>query len=287
MPGKASNQDFDLSSLIPKEIMGWKAEEKDRLFNPDTIFDYIDGAGEVYRSYNFKHLLARRLTRAGKPALVADLFDMGSAKDAFGVFSHDLEGEDRRIGQGSNYKGGLLSFWKNRFFVSVYAEEETEETRKAVFELGKDIEAAIGVEGKMPDIISWLPDEGLVADKVRFFHTHLILNYHFFVSDQNIFLLDAETDAVLAPYKDEAGKAQYRLLLISYPDADKAKEAHKSYTEAYMPDARGAGVIQTEDGKWTMAVSKGTLLGVVFQAPSESSAKGLLSRIGDPKKSIE
>jgi hypothetical protein len=76
---------------------------------------------------------------------------METSKDAFGVFTHDLEGEDARIGQGSTYNGGLLSFWKDRFFVSLYSEEETEDTRKALFALGEKVASSIKKEGKEPD----------------------------------------------------------------------------------------------------------------------------------------
>ncbi|MCK7482265.1 MAG: hypothetical protein M0C28_37800 [Candidatus Moduliflexus flocculans] len=96
-----------------------------RSSTPRPIFDYIDGAGEVYRSYNMRRLVARRFHKDGRPDIVVDAFDMGSAADAFGVFTHDLDGEDASIGQGSAYKAGLLSFWKDRYFLSVYAEEET------------------------------------------------------------------------------------------------------------------------------------------------------------------
>ena len=50
--------DMDLGVLLPKEINGWSVTEEDRLFDPETIFDYINGAGEVYRAFNFKSLLA-------------------------------------------------------------------------------------------------------------------------------------------------------------------------------------------------------------------------------------
>ena len=68
-----------LGNLLPREINGWEAKEKDQLYDPQTIFDYIDGAGEVYRSYNFKRLLARRFSKGGQPDIVADLFEMASS----------------------------------------------------------------------------------------------------------------------------------------------------------------------------------------------------------------
>lgn len=121
MSGDLKNKQMELRDLLPMEIHGWKTAEEDREFNPETIFDYIDGAGEVYRAYNFEKLLSRHYFKKGQPEIFADVFDMGTPADAFGVFTHDLEGEDLGIGQGSTYNGGLLSFWKDRFFLSLYA----------------------------------------------------------------------------------------------------------------------------------------------------------------------
>jgi hypothetical protein len=57
----------EVSRYLPEEMNGWRAEGKDEAYNPETIFDYIDGAGEAYRSYNFQSLLARRYLKRGQP----------------------------------------------------------------------------------------------------------------------------------------------------------------------------------------------------------------------------
>jgi len=44
----------ELRSLLPGSIGEWKAEGEDRIYDPRTIFDYIDGAGEVYRAYHMQ-----------------------------------------------------------------------------------------------------------------------------------------------------------------------------------------------------------------------------------------
>ncbi len=277
MVKKIDKRETALADLLPKEVHGWKAEERDELYDPQTIFDYIDGAGEVYRSYNFKLLLARHFSKEGQSDIIVDLFDMGSSSDAFGVFTHDLEGEETGIGQGSTYKGGLLSFWKDRFFVSVYAEEETEEVKRALHALGQAVSAAIAKEGKKPEVASLLPAERLAEKSVHYFHNHLILNYHFYVSEENILLLDQKTEVVLGIYKEKSEK--YCLLLIRYPDAGKASVVFKNFAEAYMPDAKEPGLVQTENLKWTAAKAYGNFLFLIFDAPSRSLAGETLGEL--------
>ncbi len=267
----------DLAVFVPAEFQGWTVEE-DQSFDSETIFKYIDGAGEVYRSYNFRRLFARRMSRAGRPALIVDLFDMGISADAFGVFSHDLEGEDARVGQGSTYQGGLLSFWKDRYFVSIYAEDETSETRAAVFGLAGKVAAAIPGEGTLPDLVAALPEQGLDPRSVRYFHNHLVLNIHYFVSQENILRLDQKTEAVLGLYGEKG--ALGRLLIVRYPDADLAREALSSFLRAYLPEGAESRAARTENGKWTAARLLWNRVAIVFDAPSEAAAGNLLARTG-------
>lgn len=269
--------DTDLGALLPKEINGWSVAGEDKLFDTETIFDYINGAGEIYRAYNFKSLLARQYSREGQPNIIADLFDMGSAKDAYGIFTHSLEEEDVSIGQGATYMEGLLSFWKDRFFVSLYAEEETEEAKEALFSLAKEVAVSIKDEGQIPDIISFFPPENLDRTKMRYFHSYIILNYHFFMADENILYLDQETDAALGLYEHN-GERSY-LLLVRYTGKEKAKAAMDNFLKVYMPDADETAMVKTEDSKWTAARLNGDYLSVIFNALSDSRAKEFLDGV--------
>jgi len=40
-----------LTDSLPAQVNGWTFEGEDRFFDDKTIFDYIDGEGEVYRAY--------------------------------------------------------------------------------------------------------------------------------------------------------------------------------------------------------------------------------------------
>ncbi len=261
-----------LASYIPVTAGPWLSEA-DQVFDADTVFDYIDGAGEVYRSYNMSLLVARRFHKDGRPDVVVDAFDMGSSEDAFGVFTHDLDGEDAAIGQGSAYKAGLLSFWKDRYFLSVYAEEETVETKALVLDLGRRIAAAIPGSGEKPGLLRLLPAEGLEPGRVRFFHSHSVLNYHFFVADTNVLLLDRTTDAVLAGYGGS------RLFVAAYVNAEAAARARASFVRAYLPEAGDQAAVRTENGKWTAVRYGAEFVAVVFDALSEREARDRLDRV--------
>ena len=261
---------------LPLESGGWKWDRKDLNYNRRTIFDYIDGAGELYLSYNFQGVRVRRFEKPGQPSIIAELFDMGSSEEAYGVFSFERQDEDAGIGQGAEFGGGLLRFWKGKFFVSVYAEGDGPEVEPAILSLGREVANSIKMTGPLPKLISVLPDgqAGLVEKSIRYLHSHVLLNQRFFVANQNILHLSPKTDAVLAPYLREGKKIH--LLLIRYFTPKEAEAALQSFKKAYMPEAGEKETLQTEDKRWTGARRQKEFILIVFGAPREASARELI-----------
>ena len=267
----------ELQKALPEKVMNWTKAEEDQFYDSQTIFDYIDGAGEVYRAYHMQRCLSRRYVTPQGPALILDIFEMASSYDAFGVFTHDPDGDALPVGQGGVYRSGWLGFWKDRFFISLYADEETDAAIKALRELAGKVASLIKKEGPKPQILSRLPKKGLQARSVRYFHDHPVLNRHYYVSTENILRLGGQTEAVLSAYQLKEGAAQ--VLLVKYPDADKAKEAYSSFLKHYLPDADPSGMAQLENKKWCGASVKGPFLAVVLEADSREIAANLLRQL--------
>jgi hypothetical protein len=261
---------------LPLEAAGWKWDGKDLNYNRRTIFDYIDGAGELYLAYNFQAVRVRRFEKPGQPSIIAELFDMGSSADAYGVFSYERQDEDAGIGQGSEFGGGLLRFWKGKFFVSVYAEGESPEVQSGILNVGREVAKSIRTTGPAPLLVNALPGKkaGLVEKAVRYLHSHVLLNQRFFVANQNILRLNPKTEAVLAPYLRDGNKIH--LLVIRYPTTQEAEEALQSFKKAYIPEAGEKGTLQTEDKKWTGARRQREYVLIVFGASRETDARDLL-----------
>ena len=265
-------------TTLPEEIGEWVKASEDRLFDAVTIFDHINGAGEVYRAYNMKGCLSRRYTNGKGSSIVVDIFDMGSAEDAFGVFTHDQDGVQWDVGQGALYQSGWLSFWKGRFFVSIYGEEETLSAKEAMGQLAERVSSQILKEGDRPELILQLPGQGLQLRSVRYLHAHVVLNSHYYLFDENILLLGPDTDAVIAEY--ERTKGNGRLLLIMYPDKKKASAALESFRKAYLPEAKASEAVCLEDGKWAAATQREAMVMIVLEADSRAIVQDLLNELG-------
>ena len=270
----ASTPLLQLAGSLPGQVMGWGVKEEDRLFDEKSIFDYIDGSGEVYRAYNMRHCLSRVYSRNDRPDIVLDVFDMGSAADAFGVFTHDTEGEVISIGQDGRWRNGWLNFWKDRFFVSVTVQEESVLAFEAAKELGRQIAGRIPQEGQRPKLLAHLPAQGIETGSIRFLHNPIVLNYHFYLSDENILNLSRRTDAVLAAYRRDGGDG--RLLIVQYTDAVEARKGAAGLMAHYLADADPSGTARLENGKWASARIAGEKLVVVLEAASRELAENLM-----------
>lgn len=262
---------------IPELFDGWHASGPGRYYTRKDIFRYLDGGAELYLSYDFRKLWTRSFMKEGQRPVVLDIFDMGNPADAFGVFSSEREGDDLGIAQGSEYSSGLLRLWKGRFFVSIYALEETEESRRAVLILAKAVDEAISDIGEIPELVRLLPEEGLDRRTIRYFHTYNCLNLYYFLADRNILGLSRKTDAVMASYEG------FKLLLVRYPKESLATRSMEALLKLYIPDAEEGRAVELEDGKWVVVGRKGKTLAMVLDGLSEAEAsrayEGIISRI--------
>ena len=261
---------------LPSEAGGWKWDGKELKYDSRTLFKYIDGAAELYLAYGFENLTVRRFEKSNQPPLIIELYDMGSSEGAYGVFSYEQQDEETGIGQGSEFGGGLLRFWKGNYFVSIYAEGEGAEVESGILKMGRAAADSISTQGPEPKLVGFIPgkDFGLVDKSIRFLKSHVLLNQRFFISHQNILNLNPKTEAILAQYLRDKQKTQ--LLLIRYPNLKEAGDAYQNFMKAYLSDAQGKDRLKTEDGKWTIAQQKNEFVIIVFGAPKEAEGEALL-----------
>jgi hypothetical protein len=255
-----------LDRLLPQTIHGWRTREPAQSYPGQKIYDYMDGAGEIYRAYSFRELVVQRYSQANQVDILVELFDMQSPPNAFGVFTYMLgRGPSVPVGQGGEYKSGLLTFWKGRFFVCVMIEEENEEAKNALLELGHGVAGAIGETGELPSLLSYLPAEEYLPASLRYFRRHDMLNIHYPLADENCLLLENGADGVLVRMKVDRSY----LLLVGYPNNNHADRAFRLFCDRFVPDRKPR---KSAEGKWMSCVKKGRYLSIVLEASTESSA---------------
>ena len=266
----------DIGRNLPASIAGWTKAGPPVVYTPQNLSTYIDGGAELFLSYNFKNALSQKYKASDKDEMTVDIFDMGSSYDAFGVFAHSRETIDSSVGQGSEYAAGLLTFWKDRYYVSILAYPETPAKKDIVLTLGRTIADAIQGRGQLPPILALLPPDGLSPASVRYFHHYIWLNSFQFVSDDNVLDIGNDTPAALGTYKK--GGVALVVLVVRYPNPTRAEAASARFNKDILGGAAN-GLRETKSGRWTGLQRRSDLITVVFNAPSADAVRDMFSRI--------
>lgn len=266
-----------LRQFVPQNVLEWTSSEADAIFTRETIFDYMDGAGEVYLAYDFEHLFVRQYAKPSAPPIVVELYQMRTSADAYGIFSHDNDGERVDLGAGALYGGGYLRFWKGTLFVRVMADRETPDSKAAVLALGKMIADAINQDSQRPELLAYLPPDGLLSQETRYFHSLVSLNIHYYLADENLLNVSEQTNIALATYR--LADQKVRLLLVQYQDPELAQSAFEQFAQGYVQESPAASsqtlLKQLETAQWVSARRTGKFIIVVLEAPDQATCAQL------------
>ncbi|MFB3786281.1 MAG: DUF6599 family protein [bacterium] len=294
---------------MPETAGPWKRPETSQHWDATNLFEYIDGAGELYLGYLFQGLDVYFYTAPGRDDILVELYVMKTPDDAFGLLSTDWGGDpvnlwsqpmkeeaDGRVPpQRALYGAGLLRFCVGNLYARVMAYTETPEAKEAVLALGRSI--ASGRDNPPPPAwINRLPLRladawRLVPSRVCFFRSHLILNSAYFLSQQNILNLNHACEAVFALYESPVSpndSRRIKALLIRYPDSESARKALRRFMEAYLPEhaAEQPGnlsdefqcVYNIEDG-WLAGAVRHNRAAILFECPDQQTAQSMLQHV--------
>ncbi len=274
---------LDLIVQLPAKIEAWALVGAPEQYDRQSIFDYIDGAGEVYLAYNFRDVKVYHYMASGKPEITVELYDMGSDKDAYGIFSYTRQNEQAGIGNGYDFMGSLLCFWQGKYFVNITTTEETEETKGAMLNLARAVSGKLPSGGERPRLLRALPPENLDLSGVLYFHAFSILNNEYYLSSGNILNLDSAAEAVLGTYRPDKAI----LLVVKYQSEEEAKEARDKFIERYAPNIDSSGDGTNEKGKNIKIFLDRDYLSIVLDASSKSEADAIIDKCREMISKLE
>jgi hypothetical protein len=274
----------DTAKVLPENLGAWVKEPNPVIYDRESIFDYINGAGEVYRSYAFDHVIVARYENSEGLSVTVELFDMGNSADAYGVYSYSLEREETGIGAAFERGGSILCFWQDRFYVCVAAEQQDPDPGPIIEEVARGVSQGLPEAGARPSLLDMLPTAGLRPLSERYFHLHQTLNYHYYLIRENVLNLSAETDAVLGRYQP----GSTILLIIDYGDEGAASETLVSFRRFVAQDHVSAETQEPQEGetdrqtlstkkwKYLSSAQRGRFLLVALNGEDEAAVETLL-----------
>ncbi len=211
-----------LERLLPPAgiLKGVEAAGKPMVYVGPQLFDYMNGGADLYYEYGFEQALVQRY-KTPQGGITAEIYQMPSAADAYGIFSTDRTGDHPAIGQAAALKFGLLTFWQDRYFVRLFADKST--AASGLTSLGRAVAATIGTTGPAPAMLAAKSLAAIPADTILYFKGPVALNNVYFLSHDNVLSLQPGVSGITFAYP--AAGEEARIIMVQYPDTQAAETA--------------------------------------------------------------
>jgi hypothetical protein len=242
-------------------VPGWTQVEAPRTYDRETLYDFMDGAADLYFTYAFQRLAVADYQGRDGGLVRVEIYRTATPDDAYGLFTYNAYGDPLDLGIEGRQSESGLSFWQDHSCVLITARSAVDGATLLAF--GEAVSAALPAGGTPPQIAASLPPEGLAPGSIRFFREQMALDNFLWLGPENVLGLGPDVEGVVATYELDAGRAT--LLLVAFPDTARVQDARQGL--------EGAGVEEL-----IVANAAGRTLGAVFGQVDAGSAAALLDR---------
>jgi hypothetical protein len=280
-----TEEEANIANIVSVNISGWKPG-LDRVINYEQglrsyLRLYSDRLADLCLAYGFKKVATKEYKNSNSLSIMVEVYDFGSSKNAYGIYSFDTVGKKMGIGNDAVYSHGILKFWKGRLFVRIVAQEEYRQLEKSLILFAKAVDQKITDAGEKPYLLTKIPEEKIVPDSLHFFHENVCLNNIYYIPESHTLGLSDQTDVVTAQYY--FSKDSYpRLFIIEYPDEISAQNAYNAFTVLYY-DVQASvykdddiNIVLTDENDNNSISIKRNFVILVFESKTEDFTKNLV-----------
>jgi len=232
-----------LIGFLPR-IPGWCLSQEPEFYGPENLFEYIDGASEAYLAYDFQGLMVAFYKREKdkEPVVTVEIYDMGEALKAFGIYSSERppEGHFLQLGLEGYLEKGTLCFLAGSCYVKVFSFLDEKEADEIVRLFGQEIARLIPAAKAWQDPASFFPSSGLKPRTIKFLLKNFLgfeyLHHAFLASYQRegetfeAFIIQAK-DAAEAESLEARWKRELALSAEKSQEKDFAFQAFNKYLQ--------------------------------------------------------
>lgn len=200
-----------LLRFLPR-LSGWVLSEEPEFYGPENLFEYINGASEAYLAYDFQGLIVAfyRRERDKDPAITVEIYDLGQALNAFGIYSSERppEGNFIDLGVEGYLEQGTLHFLAGSCYIKIFSFLADKEGDETALLFGQEIARLIPVDKDWRAPSDFFPPSGLKPRSVKF----ILKNFLGFDYLHHGFLASYERNGV-----------SFEAFIIKAQDADEAE----------------------------------------------------------------
>jgi hypothetical protein len=149
------------TELFP-EIKEWKKSEEIQTYTPENLYEYINGAAELYLIYDFQELQASEYTSENEASIVIEIYYHKTPEHAFGIYSQErpTEGNFVDIGTQGYIAVPIVNFVAGNTYVKINSYNVGNKSEKVLQTFANRVAENIGDKGPLPKILNCFPEEG-------------------------------------------------------------------------------------------------------------------------------
>jgi hypothetical protein len=155
----ASAGQKQFASLLREPLPGHaRAQAQPSLYNPENLYQYIDGGADIYLLYSFKNLVHQDF-KTGPADLTIDIYEMYKTEDAFGIYATERSPDYKFLAIGAEgYRDkGILNFVQDHYYVKLSGSGANGEALLDQF--ARLLSTRIGGRRTLPALLAKLPRE--------------------------------------------------------------------------------------------------------------------------------
>ena len=245
-----------LRTLLP-EVESFNFSETPQDYFPETLYEYINGAAEIYLGYDFKQLIVGQYQMDDSAAsLSVEIYDMGNDTNAFGIYSAERfpDAEFISIGSQGYLEEGTLNFIVDKYYVKLLCFDCGDRSEQLLTTFSEEIVENIGDTGQLPSLLNVFKQKGLIANSEKFILRNF-LGYEFLENGYvaTYMLGDMEFDAYVIDGKNEEDA---RLMLEKYLETRPQGSYEKTSFGYHLKDRYYSHIYLAQIGKYLCAVMK-------------------------------
>jgi hypothetical protein len=170
-------------TLVFPEMNGWKQDGKTQVFSPRTLYEYINGAADLYLAYEFRDLQVAEYKGEKKAGVTVEVYRHKDPTQAFGIYSQERLANAKFVDLGAQgyHEPNVLNFLTGPYYVKINGFNTGEDDEKILLPFAKKVEETLGGKTSLPPILSSFPAEGKKKNTEKFISKNF-LGYSFFHS---------------------------------------------------------------------------------------------------------
>jgi len=225
----------EAKDLTFPEVTGWKQSEDVQTFVPKTLYEYIDGAADLYLTYDFEELNVSEYSNDKKGSVTVEIYRHKSPTLAFGVYSQERPSNPSLVSMGDQgyIDENLLNFLSGSYYVKINSYNTGAEDREILQSFAKKVLENLDEKGTLPPILSSFPAEGKNRNSEKFVAKNF-LGYSFLHS------------AFTADY--ELSGKKFKLFLIETVDKNECKNMIQKYLQQIKSPEK-----EIKEGRYTLS----------------------------------